>query len=196
VREGVANRWLVVGQCAGAAWGFHAALRTPKQISAVVLMNPFVFDWEDEVAVAATIGRTRARGLDAWRRLVAGEVDAARVRAVAEHAVRTPSEWRKRRRRTSERVQREVRDFDRLRAAGTRLIFLVGENEPIIDRLGEEGLLGELHRWPNIAIRRLPSREHSFGALSLQALVHRELDAAIATELKRPATRPLTEALR
>jgi dienelactone hydrolase len=185
VRDGVADRWLVVGLCAGASWAFHAALRNPLQVSAAVLINPFVFDWEDEVAVAATLGRARRRGLDSWKRLAAGQFDVARVGAVAAHAARTPIEWRRRRRRTSARIERELRYLDRLRAAKTQLTFLVGQDEPFMDRIDEEGLLGRLLRWPNVNLERLPGRDHSFRALDLQALVHRKLDEAVAAELER-----------
>ncbi len=184
VRDGVADRYLVVGLCAAASWAFHAALLRPE-VSAAVLINPFVFDWEEDVAISATVGRTKKlRWLDGWRRLVSGDIDPARVRVVASHVVRTPVEWRQRRRRTRARIQRELRDLDRLRDADTRLTFLIGQNEPIVDRLRGEGVLDELHRSPNVTLRRLPTRNHSFSDLNHQALVHRELDAAVARELE------------
>jgi dienelactone hydrolase len=188
VRDGVADHWLVVGLCAGATWAFHAALRSPREISAAVLINPFAFDWEEELAIAATLGRARRRRLDTWKRVAAGRVDPARISAIASHAVRTPIQWRTRRRRAAARIQREVHHLDRLRADGTRLTFLVGQDEPFIDRLRDEGLLDELGRWPNITLHRLPSRDHSFRSLNLQGFVHREIDAAINAELETLAT--------
>jgi hypothetical protein len=186
VRDGVADEWLVAGLCAAASWAFHAARLRPDQISAAVLINPFLFDWEDDVAMTTIVARTRERSaLDTWKRVARGEVDPKRLRAIGVHAMRTPLEWRRRRRRTLTRVRRESDYLDSLRDAGTQLTFLVGQDEPIMDRFQEEGLLDDLDRWPNLLLRRIPSSDHSFRALALQALVHRELDEAISAERER-----------
>lgn len=186
VAAGVADRWLVAGLCAGASWAFHAARTDDERITAAVLMNPFAFDWEDELAQERDVGRTRQlRRADGWKRLLSGDVSGERVRGVAAHALRTPLERGQRRRRMDNRVRREQADLDRLREGAKQITLLIGRDEPIFDRFGREGILDQLDRWPNVVLRRLPTRDHTFRAPWLQAHVHAELDAAIDAELQR-----------
>jgi pimeloyl-ACP methyl ester carboxylesterase len=186
VAAGVADRWLVVGLCAGASWAFHAARADKARIAAAVLMNPFAFDWEDELARERDVGRTRELlRSDGWRRLLSGDVSGERIRGVAAHALRTPLERGQRRRRMNTRVRREQADLDKLRDSATQLTLLIGRDEPILDRFEREGILDQLDRWPNVVLRRLPTRDHTFRAPWLQAYVHAELDAAVAAELHR-----------
>ncbi len=128
-------------------------------------------------------GRLREAGV--WGRVLSGQISGDRVRAVAAHAVRTPVEWRQRRQRRQVRVQRERGQLDQLRDADKHLTLLIGRDEPIYDRFRGEGIIDELDRWPNLTLRRLPTRDHTFRAPWLQAKVHAELDAAIEAQLGR-----------
>jgi pimeloyl-ACP methyl ester carboxylesterase len=185
-QAGVADRWVVAGLCAGASWAFHAVLADADRVDAAVLINPFAFDWEDELAAEIDVVRAgRLREAGTWGRVLSGHVSGERIRHVAAHAVKTPVEWRRRRRRMQTRTQREREQLDRLRDADKRLTFLIGRDEPIYDRFRIEGLLDELDRWPNVTLHRLPTRDHTFRAPWLQAKVHSELDAAIEAELAR-----------
>jgi pimeloyl-ACP methyl ester carboxylesterase len=184
--SGVADRWLVAGLCAGASWAFHAVLADSDSVGAAVLINPFAFDWEDELEAEVDVMRAgRLREAGVWGRVVSGQISGDRIRTAAAHAVKTPVEWRQRRQRRHVRVQRERDQLDRLLARDKRLTFLIGRDEPIYDRFRSEGMLDELDRWPNVTLRRLPTRDHTFRAPWLQAKVHAELDAAIEAELAR-----------
>jgi pimeloyl-ACP methyl ester carboxylesterase len=186
VAAGVADRWLVAGLCAGASWAFHAVLHGGEHVPAAVLVNPFAFYWEDELVAEREMGAARRlRGVDGWRRLLSGSVTPDRVRTVAVHALRTPVERGRRRRRAQRRVRRDEGDLDRLRDAGKQLTMLIGRDEPILDRFQRDGILERLDRWPNVALHRLPTRDHTFRAPWLQDRVHAALDAAVTAELER-----------
>jgi alpha-beta hydrolase superfamily lysophospholipase len=183
---GVANRWIVAGLCAGASWAFHAVLADPDRVSAGLLINPFAFDWEDELAAEIDVVRAgHLREAGAWGRVLSGQVSGERIRRVAAHALKTPVESGRRRRRRRSRVERERGQLDRLCANDQRLTFLIGRDEPIYDRFRQEGILEELDRWPNVSLLRLPTRDHTFRARWLQVRVHDELDLAIETERSR-----------
>jgi pimeloyl-ACP methyl ester carboxylesterase len=185
---GIATRWVVAGLCAGASWAFHAVLADPDRVSAGLLINPFAFDWEDELAAEIDVVRAgRLREAGTWGRVLSGQVSGERIRRVAAHAIKTPVESGRRRRRLRTRVERERGQLDRLRANDQRLTFLIGRDEPIYDRFRQEGILEELDRWPNVSLLRLPTRDHTFRARWLQARVHDELDLAIEGELARRA---------
>ncbi|MEA2125842.1 MAG: hypothetical protein QOI80_2624, partial [Solirubrobacteraceae bacterium] len=186
VAAGVADRWLVAGLCAGASWAFHAVLHGGEHVPAAVLVNPFAFYWEDELVAEREMGAARRlRGVDGWRRLLSGSVTPDRVRTVAVHALRTPVERGRRRQRAQRRVRRDEGDLDRLRDAGKQLTMLIGRDEPILDRFQRDGILERLDRWPNVALHRLPTRDHTFRAPWLQDRVHAALDAAVTAELER-----------
>ena len=71
--------------------GFHAVRADGDRITAAVLINPFAFDWEDELTQELDVGRTRQlRRVDGWKRLLSGGVSGERIRGVAAHALRRP----------------------------------------------------------------------------------------------------------
>jgi alpha-beta hydrolase superfamily lysophospholipase len=183
---GVAGRWLLAGVCAGASWAFHAAADGGAPVAAAVMVNPFAFYWEDELVVERDLSATRRlRGAQGWKRLLSGEVSGERMVRTAAHMLRTPVELRARRRRAAARVGRERRDLERLAERGVHLTLLIGRDEPISERFARSGLLASLERDPNVTLRALPSRDHTFRAPWQQAHVHAELDAAIASALDR-----------
>lgn len=179
----VAERWLVVGLCAGGAWAFHAVLSGGAHIPAALLVNPFAFYWDDELVTERDVdAASRLRSADGWKRVLSGQVSRERIRGVAVRALKTPFERGRRREHTEGRVGREHADLDRIAADGKRLAFLIGRDEPIYARFEREGTIAALPRWPNVELRRLPTRDHTFRAPWLQARVHAELDRFVEAE--------------
>ncbi|MGI8624081.1 MAG: hypothetical protein ACR2NB_11505, partial [Solirubrobacteraceae bacterium] len=186
VRDGVADHWIVAGLCAGASWAFHAALADDDRVTSVILINPFAFFFDEELVVEHDMAAARRAGYrSAWQRVVAGEIDADRLRATAVRVARTPLDARARRRRSRARIAQTDAALDRLRERGKHVTLIVGQDEPIILRLQDDGHLDRLGEWPNVDLQRIPARDHTFRAPWLQRVVHGLLDEAVDAELER-----------
>ena len=80
--------------------------------------------------------------------------------------------------------------FDQLRARSTEVLLLFGEQEALYQEFTRHGDLGQLDRWPNVRLERIPSRDQMFRAQWLQRHVHERVDAALERMLGRvPARR-------
>jgi dienelactone hydrolase len=89
--RGLPPRFLVVGLCSGANWGFHAAIADPRVVGAV-LLNPGALFWNRWTSLA--LGGRQVRRLavvTTWARLRAREIGLA-----AAWACVRPTAWRRR----------------------------------------------------------------------------------------------------
>jgi alpha/beta superfamily hydrolase len=180
---GLPNRFVLGGLCSGAYWSLYAAL-ADRRVAGALMVNMYAFAWSEELIAeretSRSLGALRGRG---WRKLVRGDVSAdqlanalasmrpGRIRTGAGHPV--------------ESLQREfmTRALDRLRDQGTHALLLLSRSEPLYDQLVRQGVLARLDRWPNLAIDRIPSRDHMFRALWLQRRVHESLDRGLERAL-------------
>jgi len=95
--------------------------------------------------------------------------------------------------------------LDRLHDRGTELLLQFSADEGLYEDLVRDGHLAQLDRWPNLRVELIPSVDHTFRALPLQAQVRRGVDDALARALERipasesteggrePSAEPVTE---
>lgn len=174
--QGLPDRFLLLGLCSGAYWGFHAALADPRVV-AVFALNLYCFFWDDRLVLE----RDRRASVAALRhgllkRVLSGRVQPDLVRrALRSFAARPGAEEGG---RSAEQIQvPEVEQaLDQLRDQNTELLFLFSQDEPLFGQLERTGVLARFKRWPNATIERIPSRDHMFHQFWLQQHVHESLD--------------------
>jgi hypothetical protein len=59
------------------------------------------------------------------------------------------------------------------------------DEEPVHAELERDGVLGQLHRWPNLEMGHLPARDHTLRPIVAQLAVHELLEVELARELHR-----------
>jgi hypothetical protein len=183
-RRGVGGRFVLTGLCSGGYWAFQAALRDAR-VRAALLVNAGALVWDDDLVTqreARKVGRLHQ--LDWWRKIVHGDVPQAQMRAIARAYVRTTLG------RHAPVVTRVEGELDHLRDAGTTLVLAFSDGEALHAELEEEGILGRLERWPNIALEWLPARDHTLRPIVAQRAVRELLDRHLAVELARASDRP------
>ena len=196
--RGSGRRFVLVGLCSGAYWGLHTAARD-ERVTAAFLLNPRALIWDPDLET-----RRRARKVhallrpEAWRKILGGGVEAARLRAAARGTARALVRRARVRAITGLRgivqprgpeAASNVLDdaLDRLRDTGTRVVIAFSADEPLHRELLEDGLLARLDRWPNLSLRDLPGRDHTVRPIAAQCGVHDLLDAELAVEISRIA---------
>jgi hypothetical protein len=188
--RGVAERFVLGGLCSGAYWALHAALADTRVVSAL-MVNLYAFFWDDGlVAERETRGSIQALQGNAWRRLWRRDLTADQLRTAI--ASIRPARLRAGAGHPVERAQRPALEhvLDRLRDHGTDALLLLSRGEPLFDQLVRAQVIERRERWPNLAIEQIPSRDHLFRALALQARVHGALDGALERVLARQIARP------
>lgn len=177
--QGLPERYVMVGSCAGAYWSLHAALADPR-IVAALMITLYAFEFSDDLVVE----RTTARALSAlrgrfWRRLLRRDVTAAEVRTKLRSV--SPGRLGGRFFASAERGQTKAmeRMFDALRDQGTYALFLVCDEQRLLRQVAPHGHFRSLARWPNVELERLASPDNLFRALPLQQQVHASLDRAL-----------------
>jgi alpha-beta hydrolase superfamily lysophospholipase len=184
---GLSDRFVLGGLCSGAYWSLHAALADPR-VAGALLLNLYSFYWSEalvaERATFETLGALRDQG---WRRIVRRDVRADQV-VTAMKSFR-PARIRRGARHPVERSQRDEieRALDQLRDQGTQVLLLLSYGEPLYDQLVRSGQIDALQRWPNLALDRIPSRDHMFRALWLQERMHESVDRGLDRVLESAA---------
>lgn len=199
-RRSLGERVVLGGLCAGGYWSFHGAARD-ERVRAALLMNPRLLVWDPEVVARRERGTlAELQNVAGWRRLLRGEVTLTRMRVVARaftvHAwrgvTRLPSALhRKRGQQAANPVEALLA---RLRDNGTRVVIGFSGDEPLHDELEEEGFFARLGEWPNLEVRTLPGRDHTFRPIIAQRAVQdlfdreltRVLDGVPATDRDPP----------
>ncbi len=189
--QGQVPRFVLVGLCSGAYWGFHAALEDARVCTALML-NPRVLFWSDELEPVRDLRRIRRRFLrsSAWRRVARGEIliDAARLRSIARAAALSPLRLASSSRESSQ-DEEVAHAFEHLREAGRRAVFVFCDGEPLREELEATGLLARLDEWPNVSFESIPGRDHTMRPLWMHSCVHAAVDRAFDAELERLAPR-------
>lgn len=193
--QGVGQRFVIVGMCSGAYWGFHCALEE-QRIAAVVMYNPRALIW-DPARSEAREGTQKLWKLtrrSQWRRLLRGEVRRenmllvlrAVARATPGFVVAAPGRllrrWRQRRAGGDELDH----ILDRLRERRQRVVLaFCSVGEPLLHELRRERGLPHATRWPNIEIELIPGYDHLLRPRVMQEDGHAILDRALEHELTR-----------
>ncbi|MEA2144228.1 MAG: hypothetical protein QOI64_2658 [Solirubrobacteraceae bacterium] len=178
-RRGVGGRFVLTGLCSGGYWAFQAALRDTR-VSAALLVNAGALVWDDDLVTQRAARKMgRLHQLDWWRKIMRGGVTAAQMRAVARAYAHTTLV------RHAPVKTGVERDLDRLRDAATRLVLAFTGDEALHAELQEEGILARLDRWPNVALERLPARDHTLRPIVAQRAVRDLLDRQLALEIAR-----------
>jgi hypothetical protein len=182
-RRGVADRFRLVGLCAGAYWAFRAGLGD-QRIEVEVLLNSGALVWHPGI-LEERDGRRFGRLLQRrwWRMLARREIKASS----ALHLVRlVPTALGRLARRL---VGGEARsggsrielDLDSL-PVERRVAMAFSGSEPLREELEALGILDRLPAWPGIRVSELPGADHTLRSTVSQRaareLIEREVGPA------------------
>lgn len=181
---GTGTRFIVIGLCSGAYWGFHTACED-ERVASVVMINPRALIWDPGLD-AARAARRAARMVRAfsWQKLRetgAGEslrLAPSLLGALGRRLVAAPH---RRRAGTDDDLAAELeRRLTLLRNRDTRLLALFTGDEPLHEELERAGLLdAETHR--GLRVRMLgDAPAHTLRPPSLQRRALDEIDREIA----------------
>jgi hypothetical protein len=198
-RRGLGPRFVVIGLCSGAYWGFQVAAVDPRIVGAV-LLNPRALVWDPHIftrLAARDARKVLTRG--SWGRLLRGRIGPRRLAQVAGAVgVRLLDGARRAlvRRlpvgagRTAETVESL---YSRLDRRGTSVVLAFSDEEPLRGHFEDTGLPGRIERWPNASWVRLPGRDHTVRPIVAQTAAQDLVDRTIARLLERapvPAAEP------
>ena len=182
--QGMGNRFVLGGLCAGAYWAFHAALQDPR-VCAAWMVNPRVLVWDLSLSPARDF---RALVLEApsWAK-IRRSYSAARMRALALWMLRAPQRAIARLRSSEKRGRAATREVDsllhQLRTSDKRALLLFSDDEPLDKELARSGQLAGLEQSPNVTIERLLVRDHTLRPNWAQGQALQALDRALDREL-------------
>jgi hypothetical protein len=188
-RRQLGDRVVLGGLCAGSYWSFHGAARD-NRVRAALMMNPRLLVWDTELVARREVRTlTELQKVAGWRRLLRGEVTLSRMRAVMRAlAIHLRTTLRPKRGHLANAVEELLA---RLRANGTRVLMAFSDDEPLHDELERDGFFARLGEWPNLEVRKLPGRDHTFRPIVAQRAVHALLDSELDRVLEgAPATLP------
>ncbi len=183
-RRDVADRFVLGGLCSGAYRAARLA-QVDHRVAGALLINLYTFRWSQDLVSERGRRRELAGGLPNIRAQPVGRALVAK----ALHYSRPDRAWRMLR-GPAERAQKahSAQALDALRDQGVETLLLLARGEPLYDQLARHGLLDQLHRWPNLTVQRVPSRDHMFRALWLQREVYAALDQSLE-RIRAAATR-------
>ncbi len=181
VERGVGRRFVIVGLCSGAYWGFQVAVADDRVVAAV-LLNPRALIWDPHIftRLAARDAR-KVLNRDSWQRFLRGRIGPRRLASVGRAvAIRIADALRGQvaRRipfggRRADTVEGLLAGLDR---RGTRVVLAFSDEEPLCGHFEDEGLPARFRRWPNASFVRLPGRDHTVRPIVAQAAVQSLID--------------------
>jgi dienelactone hydrolase len=183
--QGVGDRFVMAGLCAGAYWSFHAALRDPR-VTAAFMINPRALIWEEGLGPARDFRAllTQRPSLTKLRRLATGP----RLRAFLRWGLAAPGRWLARLRSHDTAAALAQRDLDvaleQFAASDTGALLLFSAHEPLYDELRDSGRLARLDRLPQVTIEQISVRDHTLRPTWAQQRAHELLDQALERELQ------------
>jgi pimeloyl-ACP methyl ester carboxylesterase len=186
--QGVAERFVTVGLCAGAYWAMYAGLEDPR-VTTALMFNSRGIVWDTGISASRDLRRAFSQKLT-WAR-IRHNVTGPRLRAVLRLLVAMPGRWMARRRGgedagpLQDRVNGVMR---RMQASPLRSVFLFSAAEPLEEELINGGWLPQIEDWPNVTVTRVAVRDHTLRPLMAQQQAHAALDLAVEAELALSAT--------
>jgi pimeloyl-ACP methyl ester carboxylesterase len=187
-QQGVAERFVTVGLCAGAYWAMYAGLEDPR-VTTALMFNSRGIVWDTGISASRDLRRAFSQKLT-WAR-IRHNVTGPRLRAVLRLLVAMPGRWMARRRGgedagpLQDRVNGVMR---RMQASPLRSVFLFSAAEPLEEELINGGWLPQIEDWPNVTVTRVAVRDHTLRPLMAQQQAHAALDLAVEAELALSAT--------
>ena len=184
---------MLAGLCAGGFWAFNAADRDERAVAAL-MVNPGALEWHPKLVKDRNARKLqRLRRTAWWSRILRGQVKRKNVvavaRATASQGVRDvaalPGRLVRRGGRPDDVAASVERILDRLRDRNIRVVMAFSDEEPVHAELERDGVLGQLHRWPNLEMGHLPARDHTLRPIVAQLAVHELLQVELARELHR-----------
>jgi hypothetical protein len=197
--EGFVAPFLLVGLCSGSYWAFQTALLDPR-VATALMINPRILHWDPEIDIRRDLRRTRLLGSSTtWRRLLRGEVSRERWAAVAKSLAAAPARrWRRglhvlTGHQTTEQLI--ASSFDLLKSRGQNLFFVFCAGEPLREELEQTWFRSRASTWPDVTIKLVPGRDHTFRPPWMHAHLSEAMDEALRLHLDRqqrraPATDP------
>jgi pimeloyl-ACP methyl ester carboxylesterase len=180
--DGLADRFVPIGLCAGAYWGLQMALADPRAIGAI-LINLARLRWEPATWVPHVSEGTsdpHASGLRGW---VATRLhglpgpEKSRIGSAIWSCVHSLRALVGGDYRSDIRALRNVLRVSSDR--GLRLVFLFSHGERVHRRMREAGVLAKLGRWPTVTVEQLPTNDHEVRPLRVQEVLHAHIDQAL-----------------
>jgi len=181
--QGVGERFILGGLCAGAYWSFHAAL-TDSRVIAALMINPRALVWDTGLEPARDL-RVLLRerpSLSKVRRIATP----ARVRTLVLWLLGAPLRWL--RAATSQRrvplIDHQVDQLlERLLASDKRALFLFADHEPLHRELVGSGRIAALQASPHVTVEYVPVHDHTLRPGWAQRQTLQILDRSIDREL-------------
>ena len=187
-RRGIAERFLLIGLCAGAYWALHAGL-VDDRVAGIMMLNPAVVIWDEHLSGARDLRRVFT---DRSWRLIRKNATPQRVWGVVRMLARLPFRHLDRRlSRVSGLPSFEMRVEAHLALwedPRRRIAIWFAQREGLAMDLERTGALARLVSLPHVTIGRLPVNDHTVRPVAVQRLVHRELDAELHRILAGPAS--------
>ena len=185
VERGVGRRFVLVGLCSGAYWGFQVAVSDERVVGAV-LLNPRALIWDPHIftRLAARDAR-KVLQRDSWGRFLRGQIGPRRIAGVGRTvAIRIADGLRRRAARVlpgangrrDESVEGLLAGLDR---RGAQVALAFSGQEPLGDHFDDQQLPARFRRWPNAAYVRLPGRDHTVRPVVAQAAVQTLIDEVL-----------------
>lgn len=194
--RGVARRFMIVGLCSSAYWGFQCALRDSR-VDSVVLINPAALVWDPGLVAAREARKLfKLRRASQWRRIARGGVRPeialgvlkGTARSLARILLDAPKRLaaaRRARRVGGEEIDRAL---DRLCERDQRVVLVFCSlGEQLRDELARQRRLPPADRWPNMELELIPGYDHMLRPRAMQRDAHEILDRVLERELARPA---------
>lgn len=168
------RQFAVVGLCAGAFWGFHAALRS-REIRAAILLNPRLLFW-DPRAERRRIVQRAARGLlhwQDWLRVARGGIQ----REDLKRAMKTVLRRLAANGADSNTLDQAWEVIERQR---TRLAFLFTEGEPLLREMEDQRQFPPEANPLVQCVRIATPAGHTFRPQWAQKIAHEVIDRELA----------------
>lgn len=186
---GLPQRFLLVGLCSGAYWGFHLALQQ-ESVCGAFMLNPRALFWDRSTGgVRDARNLRKALRLKTWRRLASGQITPERVRTIGRGAHVALASLPARLRARSRGEDELGAALARIERSGTHLLAVFTDGEPVYDELDRQGDLQRMRAIPNVQVNSIPGplSSHTLEPLPLQRAVNTLLDAALDRLIGRVA---------
>jgi hypothetical protein len=189
--RGVAERFMLVGMCAGAYWSFHAALDDPR-VSATMMLNARVLIWDERLAPSRDLRRASFRSLAKLHRNNARARITAIVRWLAAATRQRIASWLSRASRPPSIDAQVDAALERLRVSRRRALMLFAAHEHLDEDLIRSGRMADIETWPNVTVERIAVSSHTLRPNWAQQQAYEILDRALERELRAASDRPLS----
>jgi pimeloyl-ACP methyl ester carboxylesterase len=186
--RGVAERFVLVGMCAGAYWSFHAALDHPR-VTATLMLNVSVLIWDERLAPSRDLRRASFRFLVKLHHNDVRARITAIVRWLAAAIKQQITSWLSRAIRPPSIAAQVDAALERLRVSRKRALMLFAAHEQLDEDLIRSGRMADIETWPNVTVERIAVSSHTLRPNWAQQQAYAILDRALERELRAASER-------